>query len=190
MTLTLPQFFDELDRHRSRIPLDALRTALSQLSVGPNDLAPFVCFSDEGYQRNLIHRSPAYEALVLCWKNGQRTPIHDHRGSSCGVRVIRGVVTETVFKHRNGWVYASESHDLNEGGVCGSNDMDTHQLSNLQCDGGDLITMHIYSPPLEKMGVYTIEDNRVRVIDSPRNVPVGLGSRVGVLSATDSEPGK
>ena len=38
-----------------------------------------------------------YQAWVMCWRNGQRSPIHDHKGSSCAVRVLRGTLTETLF---------------------------------------------------------------------------------------------
>ena len=172
MSITLQEFLAELDAHGDQLPLEALKDALGRVELSDDDLNRCAHFSDEAYQRNLIHTGPAYEALLLCWRPGQRTPIHDHRGSACGVKVIQGTVTETVFKHRpNGWVYATESHDLSAGGVCGSNDMDTHQLSNLS-ETDTLITMHIYSPPLERMGVYSIEDNHVQIIDSPRDAPV------------------
>ena len=43
----------------------------------------------------------------LCWRNGQRSPIHNHRGSNCGVKVLRGVATETTFaRAANGMIYA------------------------------------------------------------------------------------
>ena len=35
-------------------------------------------------------------------------------------------------------------------------DDDIHQVSNLQADNADLITLHIYTPPLLRMGVYSI----------------------------------
>jgi cysteine dioxygenase len=105
---------------------------------------------------------------VLCWRAGQRSPIHDHRGSSCGVKVIKGVATETFFDRTpHGHVYATGSRALNQGAVCGSQDDDLHQMSNLQAPGQDLITLHIYSPPLIVMGLYSLTETRVREFNDP-----------------------
>src|SRR5262249_57894797 len=85
--------------------------------------------------------------------------IHDHAGSSCGVRVLRGVMTETRFEFApNGHVKAVASRDLAAGGVCGSEDHDLHQVSNLQAGNADLVTLHVYSPPLLQMGTYSLTD--------------------------------
>jgi cysteine dioxygenase len=109
--------------------------------------------------RNLVRAGPWYYALVLCWKNGQRSPIHDHHGSSCAVRVLRGTLTETIFEFApNGMVKAAFSRDFFPGSVFGSEDTDLHQVSNLQAGSADLVTLHVYSPPLMHMGTYSLVD--------------------------------
>ena len=60
-------------------------------------MAPFIRFSSRGYTRNLVHGGTWYNLLVLCWKNGQRSPVHDHAASACAVRVLRGTLTDTRF---------------------------------------------------------------------------------------------
>ena len=47
------------------------------------------------------------------------------------------------------------------GAVCGSEDADIHQISNLQPDGQELITLHVYTPPLGRVGNYSLTDNTV-----------------------------
>ena len=42
------------------------------------------------------------------------------------------------------------------GAVLGSTDADVHQVSNLQADNADLVTLHVYSPPLVFMGTYDL----------------------------------
>ena len=42
--------------------------------------------------------------------------------------------------------------------MCGSEDDDLHQISNLQAGDADLVTLHIYTPPLLQMGTYSITD--------------------------------
>ncbi|MBI5864522.1 MAG: cysteine dioxygenase family protein [Planctomycetes bacterium] len=165
---TLSEFLAEMDRYEHRVPLDRLEAMLQQLDLAFEDVQEYARFGPDRYQRNLIRSGPAYSALLLCWRPGQRSPIHDHRGSSCGVRVIRGIATETLFERtRHGHVFATATHDMHEGGVCGSQDDDMHQVSNLQGPDEDLITLHVYSPPLLVMGLYSLMDTTVREFLDP-----------------------
>ena len=166
MTVTLPRTLVELlqtlDTYQARIPLDRLAAHLQATSLCFDDVKAHAYFGERTYRRNLLHTGPAYQALVLCWKNGQRSPIHDHRGSSCGVRVLRGVATETVFNlSPNGMILATQSRELSQGSVCASQDADIHQMSNLQAGGADLVTLHVYSPALLRMGTYSLTDRAV-----------------------------
>ena len=159
MAKTLDELFGYLDHLEQRVALPRLVGELSELQIHCDDLRQHVQFSDRSYARNLVRKGLWYHLLVLCWKNGQRSPIHDHTGSSCGVRVLRGVMTETRFEFApNGHVKAVGSRDLQAGGVCGSQDDDLHQVSNLQAGDTDLVTLHVYSPPLMWMGTYSILD--------------------------------
>ena len=160
--MKLQELLAELDRYETRIPLDVLDDALSRVEMGCDCVADHILFEDDFYQRNLLHSGPAYQAIVICWRNGQRSLIHDHVGSSCGVRVLQGVATETVFAWSdNRMIYPTQTRMLAEGSVCAAEDMDIHQISNLQADNRDLVTLHIYSPALVRMGVYSLTDSRV-----------------------------
>jgi cysteine dioxygenase len=159
-TATLPDLIAYLDGLSGRAPLDELLELLECMEVDPADLAEHVRFSAQGYTRNLVRAGPWYHLLVLCWKNGQRSPIHDHAGSSCAVRVLRGILTETAFVFvPHGRVKAVGSRDLAAGTVCGGQDFDLHQVSNLQDGDADLVTLHVYSPPLLRMGTYSLTDD-------------------------------
>jgi cysteine dioxygenase len=159
MARTLQELFAYLDALQGRAPLAELTAEMAKLEIDCADLVSFLRFSDHGYTRNLVRAGPWYNALALCWKNGQRSPIHDHKGASCGVRVLRGTLTETLFEIApNGHVKAMFSRDLPPGSVIGSEDSDIHQVSNLQSGNADLVTLHVYSPPLLWMGTYSLLD--------------------------------
>jgi cysteine dioxygenase len=159
MAESVQQLIGYLDRLADRAALPELTAELAALEVERDELEPFVRFSAQGYTRNLIRAGPWYNLLVLCWKNGQRSPIHDHRGSSCAVRVVDGTLTETLFEFApNGHVKATFSRDMPPGAVIGSADIDVHQVSNLQAGGAELVTLHVYSPPLRVMGTYSLTD--------------------------------
>src|SRR5262245_1577997 len=121
----LADFLAELDEFDHRVPLEELMSRLEELDILPEEIQRFAHFGKETYRPNRMHQGPGYQALILCWHSGQRSPIHDHHGSSCGVKVIQGVATETFFERTaEGYVYASATRQLAEGSVCGSQDSD------------------------------------------------------------------
>ncbi len=168
MVTSFAALLRRLDTRAGRIPLGELDTALADVTMTLDDVRPHVIFGTDTYRRNLVHAGPGYQALVLCWRNGQRSPIHDHAGSSCAVRVLAGEAVETVFERtRGGMVYAVRSLAHAPGSVCATQDSDIHQVSNLADDGGDLVTLHVYSPPLLHMGTYSLFDPHVRPFREP-----------------------
>lgn len=159
MSAKLDTLFDYLDGLKGRPMMDVLAHKVGQLDLRREDYAGWVKFSEHHYQRNLVRAGTWYHLWVMCWRNGQRSPIHDHTGSACAVRVLEGVATITGFARAgNGHVKATGSEDLSAGSVVTSSDDDLHQISNLQPGKADLITLHVYTPPLLRMGTYSILD--------------------------------
>jgi DMSO/TMAO reductase YedYZ molybdopterin-dependent catalytic subunit len=160
----MPGKLDALLRHldalQGRPRLEDLEAHLADLDLDADDLAGFVRFADGHYARNLVRAGRWYHLLVLCWKNGQRSPIHDHAASACAVRVLRGTATVTTFELApNGHVKATRSVDYPPGSVLANQDGDLHQVSNLQAGDADLVTLHVYSPPLLRMTTYSLTDS-------------------------------
>lgn len=161
-TIALPRSLESLVEFlnglEERVPIDALREHLSGLDVTPDDLTPFMQFGDTCYQRNLICQGPWFELLCICWRDGQSSVIHNHADSTCGLRIITGTAVETTFlpagDHR---VRPIASREFVEGQVCCTQDDDIHQVRNCQADGSDLVTLHIYSPPLGEMQIWEDE---------------------------------
>ena len=157
----LQAMFRHLDTLTCRPNLARLVEELSSFDIEVADLSEYLHFSHPTYKRNLVRAGPHYHAWLLCWKNGQRSPIHDHIGSACVVRVLHGTLTETLFEMApNGHVKASFSRDIAQGSVIGSEDADIHQISNLQADDADLVTLHVYAPPLYRMNTYSLYDRK------------------------------
>jgi cysteine dioxygenase len=151
--------FRFLDGLSVRPDVERLAGELSNFDVELADLTEHLHFSPATYKRNLVRAGPHYHAWLLCWKNGQRSPIHDHKGSACAVRVLLGTLTETLFELApNGHVKAVFSREFAEGSLLASEDSDIHQVSNLQADDADLVTLHVYAPPLTRMGTYSLYD--------------------------------
>src|SRR5262245_59743805 len=130
---SIDHLFSSLDDVDGTLSLPVIHKWLVGSNLTVAELSYFLVFHRERYVRNLVHEGPGYQALVLCWRNGQRSPIHNHRGSNCGVKVLRGVATETVFARApNGMVVAERSRALPPGHACASADGDTPQVSHLR----------------------------------------------------------
>jgi cysteine dioxygenase len=144
---------DALDRPAT---IEELRELLMALSIAREDLAPFIRFNDTCYARNPVVGNEHFELLCICWKSGQSSLIHDHVGSACGVRVVIGELTETIFEVIDGpLVRPRRVNHYGAGYVCSSVDRDVHQITNHQLGGAELITLHVYSPPLATMNTYS-----------------------------------
>lgn len=158
----LASLCEYLDGLTAQAPIDKLDAQLRALDVTSDDVAEFARFSRRSYVRNLMRNGPWYHLLVLCWRSGQRSPIHNHAGSTCGFRILTGVATETLFHTTpSSLIVAGSSHDMHPGEVAVAQDRDIHQVSNLQAPGTDLMTLHIYSPPLLRMDTYSLTDGTI-----------------------------
>lgn len=177
MSISLRTFLETLDRHTVPIPVETLTDRLGRLSIGLEDVKEVLRFSDRGYRRNMFHEGPCYHALVLCWKSRQKSLIHDHLGSACGVRILSGVATETTFERdERGRLHPMETTHHRKGAVCASRDRDIHQVSNEQAGGRSLVTLHVYSPPLIEMNIYSmINPEILEVIDPVYSLHAGAG---------------
>jgi DMSO/TMAO reductase YedYZ molybdopterin-dependent catalytic subunit len=159
MASKLDALFRYLDGLDDRPGREELLDRLEGLDLELGDVAGWVRFSPQGYQRNLVRAGRSYHLWVMCWRNGQRSPIHDHHGSVCAVRVLQGTATITRFERApNGHIKAVGSDDVAAGGFVVNADGDIHQVSNLQADNADLVTLHVYAPPLLRMATYSLLD--------------------------------
>jgi len=74
--------------------------------------------------------------------------------------------------------YATGSRQLSAGDSCASQDSDVHQMSNLEADGHDLVTLHIYSPPLFRMNTFSLVDAKVMQFFDPVNEEFASGAGI------------
>jgi cysteine dioxygenase len=161
----LAPLYEYLESLTGRATIADLDRAMRAVDVTIDDVAGHLHYCDEHYKRNLIRLGKWYQVYALCWKSGQRSPIHDHINTTCGVRVLQGCGVETVYEPSPcGMMMATRSHELKVGDICASQDSDTHQISNLQPAGQNLVTLHIYSPPLKEFHTYSATDGAVNKV--------------------------
>ena len=151
-------------KNLSEVPsLEHLNELFERTRIDAEEILPYLGFKEGNYSRHRVMKNESVEMLVLCWKPGQRTPIHDHNGAHGAVLVHEGILWETTFGYDTEHGLGYKSHrELRAGGLTGSEIPDIHQLGNPDVSGRDLVTIHIYAPPLGvlktyKLGSATIE---------------------------------
>jgi len=143
-----------LDAYGHAISLPDLIQELQQCHLFADDMGWHAIYREDRYARNLIRISPFYELYCMCWRSGQCSPIHNHGNSLCAVRVLQGILTNIDFAStRPGFASPWQSTTLAMGDAHGSADGDIHQICNLE-PAEDLMTLHIYSPPLRHMKTF------------------------------------
>ena len=159
---TLNEVAEAINALTSIPTLSLIEQWFSSLLIIQRDFEQYRVFAERSYARNLIVRSPFAELLLLCWRSGQRTPIHDHGGSVGVVLVCEGLLTETMYDRApEGHVRPHSTFKRSPGSITGADVPDIHQLLNLQPESKHMVTLHCYAPPLSELNTYSPLSSRV-----------------------------
>jgi len=101
-----------------------------------------------------IHRDEYIDVWLICWSRGNDTGWHDHDISSGAVRVVSGSLIES--SPRIGGVHTRSVVAAGRAILFGPDHI--HRLSAEEEPG---ISLHAYSPPLWRLGVYSIDDSGI-----------------------------
>jgi cysteine dioxygenase len=168
------------------LQLAALESILKELRISEEEALKIARFDAASYFRLRLLKTDALEVLLLGWQPGQSSPLHNHRGSNCGVRVLSGRGFEISFEHSAcGLLAPTEVNYFNAGDVAVSAPVDVHQVGN--ADETPLVTLHVYTPPLSHFDQYSEADtvlsaapHRSRRVQAPRRF--GLAQRAAADS--------
>ena len=155
--LSLAQLVAALSDLRARPTFAELQALLRRAEIDEAELGPYVKFRPGTYVRTRVLRNEHAEVLVLCWKPGHYTSIHDHNGSYSVIRVLRGRMHETLYDYdRERGLREGESHAWGTGHVTIADIPDIHRIGNACASGEDMVTLHCYSPPFDVIRTYQL----------------------------------
>jgi cysteine dioxygenase type I len=101
-----------------------------------------------------IQRDEYVDVWLICWSVGNDTGWHDHDISSGAVHVVRGALLEA--NPRIGGVPVRKA--VRQGCTFSFGPDHIHRLTG---EAEQTISLHAYSPPLWRLGQYTIDDQGV-----------------------------
>ena len=119
------------------------------------DLGTYRRFQEICYARNRVLLNEHVELVVICWRSGQSSAIHDHGKSHCLYLVIEGEMLEERFRLNGpGEPEPTDERRFGPGDISVAAGHEIHRIHNR--NGTDLVTVHIYSPPLgDTMKLFT-----------------------------------
>jgi cysteine dioxygenase len=124
------------------------------VDLGTLDLAGYRRFQEECYARNTVLLNDQCELVVICWRPGQMSAVHDHGSSHCLYLVIEGTMVEERYRLRDGEPEPVDERSFGRGDITIAKGDSVHRINNR--GGKELVTVHIYSPPLGPgMKLYT-----------------------------------
>ncbi|MFB9191133.1 cysteine dioxygenase [Vibrio ostreicida] len=164
--LNFQDLMEQIQLVNKPLSLATIRFILEDVDVNEREIKALASYDQQNYCRQRLFKNEHCEVLLMSWLNGQRSKIHDHLNTACGVRILYGEATETSFETAaNGHIYASQSSLFKQGSVTVSQNNDIHQISNLQANDEPLVTLHVYSPPLRQFHLYQLEGGSPELLD-------------------------
>ena len=115
-----------------------------------------VAYSDDDRVFASLHRDANVDVWLICWTPVNDTGWHDHDASSGAVAVARGKLVE----HNLAIGVDSIETEVTAGDVYAFGPDHIHRLTGL---GKSSVTVHAYSPPLWRMGQYSVKHGVLRI---------------------------
>ena len=154
--LALPHPFKRSDVHK----------VVARLRVSPDELVRYQHWFDDRYTRTRFYQGERFEILVLCWQEGQQSPIHDHAQSICTMVVLEGNAVTTLYKVEGGALVEEGTSTLDVGSITTVYGGDIHRVGKPHGSGQRLMTIHFYLPPIPEMLVWDEGDPIPRIARS------------------------
>ncbi len=111
-------------------------------------------WSTESYTRNCLADNDKFELILICWQEGQITPIHNHGGEECWVRIIKGEFKETIYtEDEDGGLNVHKTIMSKADDVTYMIDfMGVHSIANLS--NKKSMSLHLYAKPIRSCQIF------------------------------------
>jgi mannose-6-phosphate isomerase-like protein (cupin superfamily) len=130
------------------LSIEELERFAAGLAAQPERWEHLVRHSDDVRVYEEIWNDEDVNAWVICWSHDQDTGFHDHDESAAGIAVVSGRVREDRLRIDGEPI----SREIGPGTTFTLPPVAIHRV--LHAGDGPAVTIHAYSPPLRRTGVY------------------------------------
>ncbi|NKB89273.1 MAG: hypothetical protein GKS06_13730 [Acidobacteria bacterium] len=168
--VTFKEFVTALQELPPGDPCDPDMIALmDRYRLHPDEIERYVVWDEEHYTRHLVYRDERFQVILLGWSIGQVTPVHDHAGQCCWMRIESGRLEMSDYAWKEGGGAPSLLNRETVGGVGEELHLDrcacVHQIANPGQWGERAVSLHVYSRPFTECGTYCLETGAKEVTE-------------------------
>jgi len=88
--------FGEEEKIKNKTIFDLLK------KYNSDDWQKYAIFDEKEYKRNYILKSELFDIIVICWKKGQETKLHNHPEKWCYFKVLKWELQENLYEAKTG----------------------------------------------------------------------------------------
>ena len=150
---------------KHNFPVPKVTAYLNTTPFQEDWLKPYMFFSEKKYTRNLLHKQPDYELLLLCWMPNQISPIHGHEGEKCWMRVEAGELYFTDYIETNGPndIIVEPRHSQVGGRGFVDGPAFIHQVANRSFQPA--MSLHLYARPFAQCDIFDQDKQMKKRVD-------------------------
>ncbi|KAJ3084162.1 Cysteine dioxygenase [Rhizoclosmatium hyalinum] len=92
------QLDDKGINEMDQVDVNKIQAAMEDYASNIDEWSQFRHFDVGRYTRNLVDSGNGkFNLMILCWPEGVASPIHDHAGSHCLMKILEGGLKETRY---------------------------------------------------------------------------------------------
>lgn len=107
------------------------------------DYKQYIKYSDITYQRNYVTSNDLFDIIIISWKAGQKSKIHDHPENGCIMTVLEGKLQECVYANHDSPVFLHCKYLSPKEVAYKKSNVILHDIKAIT----NTVSLHIYSPP-------------------------------------------
>jgi hypothetical protein len=137
MIESIKDLTEALERKYDGGPIDSFMNILN-LYIG-TDWNDYIQETGSDFYKVKIYLSKNFEIILIIWKEGYSTPLHNHPENGCIIKVLEGNLIEEIINNKqkqiNNFILGNVSYMHDNKGF--------HKISSIK----NSYSLHIYSPP-------------------------------------------
>ena len=145
---------------------DHVLDVTSRVQIPRTEFEKYFSWNDERYTRNVLARNDDFEVLLICWEQGQSSPIHDFNAQEAWIHPIEGMLREERFKINENDERLEKVSNMLLGNDEFSymNQIGIHRYSNAY--KGRSVSLNIYRTPVSKWHAYDEDKSDSTMIET------------------------
>lgn len=109
--------------------------------------------SSKLYTRNLIYGCSDFQIHILVWPSGVKSPIHDHKGCKCWVKVLDGELDECIYDKDKKAEREGNNKCIVANDICYIDDsIGRHAMCNKSDNAS--VSLHVYTGVMQGIEIF------------------------------------